>query len=308
MELVDVELQAAIVDAAPHDRTAAIMVYADWLQERGDPCGEYLALCAAGQGTDREHELRTVLIGRFASDPRLQLRWSDGFLEQVDIVRSGAPPREELRDVLADLLRLPIARLLRALHSHFQDARSMSELLLAIGPPPMLERLALGPRGGFDGRANPTSADVRPLFDRLPRLRELELCAHTLVLGPAPRLEVARLIGEITDPVLCEVAGWRALRSLYLGYCTSSEYGPNAEATPTGYRLLFDDPPPQLRSLVLRVIPQLDEVCVELAASRLARQLERVELEVHYAGPASLGDRGRAALGVLGGKLTIRTP
>ena len=185
-ELPD-ELLAAI-HASPDD-PAAYLVAADWLQQRGDPHGELIALAIA---LDREPSDPLALLvddQQAALDPLGPLdcrRWSHdwrwGFLRRV-VVSVDIPL------LLRDLLRAPAAHCLRELvvqgdrasvhptleliieHARlFGALRSLELPRWSIHPSvqphwpelPQLERLVIGA-----AQLPPTSA--------LPRLRELEL-------------------------------------------------------------------------------------------------------------------------------------
>ena len=101
------------------DDDAALAVYADELQQRGDPQGELIAHALAGLDvTDVLVAHHAALWGDLANDTKpartkrrlerfaIEPRWHRGLLENVRIDDTSLP----MHDAYARLCRLPIAR------------------------------------------------------------------------------------------------------------------------------------------------------------------------------------------------------
>jgi len=299
----DVGLEEAIADASDADRRSAIGVYADWLQERGDPRGEHLAFALQSTTpatSDRFARLQARFADRFAADPFVTVRWADGLIDEVRISFGAGPDRDPLtgtalRDTIEDLVILPSARLLRTLICTEHAAGAVVDLVLAFGPPTSLESLELGP-GGFDPRTDPSVGRARELIEQLPRLRRLALCALSLELEGLvhPRLADVRLIGDLGDRALCAAIDWPALSSLDLRFQISTEYPSGDDSPPklASFERLFAEAPPGLVHLALRGPRDADAVCRALARSPLVGRLETLTLQ------GGFGDDGVSELAV----------
>jgi uncharacterized protein (TIGR02996 family) len=161
------ELEAAI-RAAP-EAIEPYLVYADWLQSRGDPRGELITLQhamrsqpdPAGFAKFKGHEeaLRTqyaaVWLGeRLATGKGMRFEWAMGFVDIAvlhtpswDPTRS-APPEGTLVDLLRELLASPCGWLVRVLtlEAPIEQLRQAFELLptvrlrhVILHPPPSYE-------------------------------------------------------------------------------------------------------------------------------------------------------------------------
>ena len=117
------ELEQAIRDAP--DRIEAYQIYADWLQERGDPFGELIALgIAADAGVDnnahtrfvrhlKQHEQRFVgNVGR-----HFALKWRHGFVQAIE--ETGKPTTSDWQS----LLGLRICHVVEAITEFFASVR-----------------------------------------------------------------------------------------------------------------------------------------------------------------------------------------
>jgi uncharacterized protein (TIGR02996 family) len=308
------ELEARLLEDP--DNEELHLVYADWLQERGDPLGELIALQAAARRDPTaerqlavEQHLRkhqAYLLGALAECRSvLQLDWHLGFLRKARLARA---PRArhvyEGKVLLGWLLQLPIARLLRELELGLLDSvyggsqqhGEMVRFLLA-APRPTLRSVDID----FSHRWS-IGADIEEianLVDTLPGLRRLAVRAVRTRLAALdhPHLEELTLhIGYATPANLAALgsARWPALRSLrlaLLGYQVTrrdiTHLGPLLQAKSV----------PRLRHLALRIQSapprplEGDELVQLLLDAPLLRQLEELDLS-----RAALGDAGVALL------------
>jgi uncharacterized protein (TIGR02996 family) len=129
------------------DNPALYLVYADWLQEQGDPLGELIALGVATTATAevarfesylKQHETRL-----FGGIPRLrecvQLHWSHGMVSSIN--GTGAIPLAARH--WAQLLKLPICELVRGLSVGSLDACTPAlDEAIAVAAPPTLRWLS----------------------------------------------------------------------------------------------------------------------------------------------------------------------
>lgn len=213
--MTDAELLAAIY-AAPDD-DAPRAVYADWLQQRGDPRGELIALQllrAQGGGTpeqaDREHELLAAHgAGWLAPLPisEVGVRFERGFVSGCDT--TGFLDENPAWATVSDVNSVPGRD---ACHTHSLRVLRAGDggiaQLARLARPLAVETLAWNGPTYWDV-AEPADGDpIAEVFGRirvLPRLRRLEL------LG-----EVARPTGVIAP----------LLRPSQLAWAWSSRYTP----------------------------------------------------------------------------------
>jgi len=254
----DPELEALIArdpgDEEPY------LVYADWLQARGDPRGELIAIqhaLAHGGGEEaRTTEARLLaehprhLLGDLGAAPELaELRWRLGFVEHAalfvgDPGSSYLDPQTLLRSFLAHAS----ARFLRELVLVPRGEEEQLTAGLAAASRPSLTRLQLG-------------APSRPgdwlLDDALlgccPRLVELDCFAHRARLAAAGHPGLRRLLlgAPLGRELLGALAAWQlpALEALELehrGWDAGSLDGESLTA------LLAGDALPRLAELAVR--------------------------------------------------------
>ncbi len=210
---VNPELEAALLASPKNEETA--LVYADWLQNQGDPRGELImvqharaqapsdkALAARERALFRAHwpHFWPRRFGELVRRPRANNRhpndycsakWSCGFMSEVTIGHN-LRPRYTLRELISELFEHPSARFLSKLTlggTVIDDPRTFNEALsaLLIARPRALSHLRM-----FDTERPVAWLDgLDPLYLALPRLRSLELIAWELNLGKPtlPHLE-----------------------------------------------------------------------------------------------------------------------
>lgn len=163
-------LEAAIL--RDPDRDEPWLVYADWLEEQGDPLGRRIS--EARVPADDEHWLEG--LGRASS--RLEVTWKHGLIEKA-VIREG-PDRGHggAWFLLARLLSLRAATFLRELVVDLladydrelprtEIARRAQVLADALPALPALERLSLGYHLAPDDEAGPVVEATGPRFPRL---------------------------------------------------------------------------------------------------------------------------------------------
>lgn len=136
------------IEASP-DSAGPFQVWADWLQEQGDPLGEQIARAMHGDAGVEAH-----LAGGL--DPtlktwRVALCWRLGLIDSVVLRTVGHEGRQPpLRALLSRLLALRTARFLRSLRVDLlglggsEDVAAQLEELLSAGLPRTLSTLDLG--------------------------------------------------------------------------------------------------------------------------------------------------------------------
>jgi len=271
------ELLAAIL--ADPDSRAARQVYADLLQQEGDPRGEFIAtqlarsvlktragvkaLLAREDEILKKHKKKWVA---FAAAKGARWEFRDGFAEKLsldaaDLVRAGTAifatePIVELSvwkiDALAPVLALP--GLARVRHLTLARSRLTADDFAALASAPYLatvEVLDLSESGlGDDGLAMLARSQA------LPKLRDLRL--RSCELGPAG---IAALVDARWAPGL-------AALDLFINDIGDA----GARAIATSERL------PKLASLVLTHNKITDDALAELLASPVVARLEHLDL------------------------------
>jgi uncharacterized protein (TIGR02996 family) len=306
------ELEAEI--AGDPDAPAPYAVYADLLQERGDPLGALIAIgqelrrqpgSEALRAAHRDHLAahRKRLLGPLADceDMVLDVEWCMGFIRACRITARGPDrPRVDLGLVVRWLLERPgPARFLHKLVVDFgmdDDAYDRACAALARRPRPTLRVLRLGgdPVPWFFQRAPANAADVWP---RTPGLRELSVCRSAVAMAPMrlPALERLWLNLPVEDlPGFAADAELPSLERLALGL----EIGPISPRSPSpalaaaaldvalrAWHL------PRLRALEINAASYGDELCPLLARAPLVAQLEELDL-----GWSGMTDAGAAVL------------
>ena len=157
---------ATATDAAPY------LVYADWLQQRGDPRGELITLQhamfsqadpkAVIQFKQREQALRFAHERAWLGDVtvaaahRMKLEWRLGFVESARINAATNPSEPPLAAVLGALLASPAGCGVRALD--LITRRDTSELMAALALLPVASLRKLRCESRADGRAGTLEA------------------------------------------------------------------------------------------------------------------------------------------------------
>jgi uncharacterized protein (TIGR02996 family) len=288
------ELEAAIIEDP--DDIGGYLVYADWLQARGDPRGELIALQhALGSAIDEntrtslaqaERELREIhaprLLGELAAFAEgVRLTWRFGFVDEARLALNwpDGPVRPfDLESALRALLLLPAARLLRVLaFGLVGELTGAFRILEAHGPLPNLRELHLGDFDPSEAVVLSVSLGARPPpWAQLPRLTRLVVRAGTFSLGALelPHLTELELQAAALDrdhlAAIREghLPGLRVLR-LHFGHtrCTLDDVRAALEACPA-----------TLEELALIAAPATDEIVPVVAGCPFAGHLRTLDL------------------------------
>ncbi|MGN6108662.1 MAG: TIGR02996 domain-containing protein, partial [Kofleriaceae bacterium] len=294
------ELERAIL-ADPYD-ASAYAVYADWLQEQGDPRGELIALQLSGQ-----HEAARALLTRHADallgdladhaelhdgSRRHAFTWEAGFIRSVQLSHhtSVSALPDGLRGVLAAVLAHPSGRFLAEISIGIAGETFDSSLqdlidLLVERAPPTLRKLHLGDFAyGSDTEMSWYSVgDLGALWSAVPRLTTLIVQGGDFRLGaidlPALASATFRTGGLSRDSAHALArAHWPQLERLEIWY-GDPEYGGDATADDVAPLLARTDLP-RLRHLGLRNAAFTDALCPLIVASPLVRQLRSLDLSL----------------------------
>jgi uncharacterized protein (TIGR02996 family) len=285
------------------DDDAPRLVYADWLEERGDPRGEFIRLqCElariededgrTGELRDRENSLLNLHGEKWREEipewARAKCEFRRGFVEEVTLWRS---------DVFSELSVLPYCAPVRRLVL-VEIAGKMTEFRLSAAMEFATELCFLDNRFEF--------ADLRQLFDapfaelgyatELARLRSLTFMGAGLLDGGAARIALATELANLQrlELVQCQMTA-HGLRELF--HC---EHLPNLKKLDISGNLLEDAGAWELsRSparnglthLSLRGTQLTNHGAQHLAESKVLENLQNLDVSEN-----SIGDDGAKAL------------
>jgi uncharacterized protein (TIGR02996 family) len=267
-------LEAAI--AASPDAVGGYSVYADWLQEQGDPYGELIALAIAGNSERFERHL-TSHAARFYGGidkqllRRVELDWRHGVIRAISetVVHGMLGPHE-----WAQLLQLRAAAFVQAIaltqpcRDELDDAiashaaPTLHDLAIYLGDAKVPERLL---RRSLRSLAVTGRRVTLPLADLPPSLACLDLRCDELGNEAPLALAVGELRANLTAPIAAQLA---------------SAHVPNLE------RLVLRRPGAAIPALAAPALVRLElrdgtlarEAWQQLAARPLAHQLTSLAL------------------------------
>ncbi len=307
----------AIIAAAPDDKDN-YLVYADWLQSQGDVRGELIALQAAGKDAaakkliagNREHfygKLADALdiLERFPYHPLGDnTAWRWGYLEKLWISNKhdrssgdedGKAP-VDVGDALGWLLDHPSTRFLRELSVgivEYED-NGYAGIAKIIGKRslPTLRKLIIGDFYYEETELNWSNAgDVSPIYKAVPNLESLTVRSGTMKLGKLelPKLRELHIISGGLDKSSFKAileAKWPHVERVTLQLGEELKFK-LADLQPIFDGRLF----PKVKHLGLGNSPQGDAIAQALATSKLAGQLESIDVS-----DGTMGDAGALAL------------
>ena len=303
----------AVIEAAP-DEVAGYLVLADHLQSTSDPRGELIALHAGNKDKaaaklldqHKTHffgsmaELSDMLVP-FEYDPLgAPTTWRWGFLEKLWISqkREHWQGRNPIRvaDALGWMLDHPSSRFLRELTVGIVDYKDNSyedvALVIARTPRPTLKKLILGDFYYEETELNWSHmGDVSPIYAATPNLESLTLRSGSMTVGEPvlPRLKELSIISAGLDR-----ASFDAILTSHLPELErlNLQLGAALEFTVDDLALILDGTLfPKLKHLGLGNSPRGDELCAAIASSRIAPQLESLDMA-----KGTMGDAGAEAL------------
>ncbi|MDB4954102.1 MAG: hypothetical protein JWO36_1671 [Myxococcales bacterium] len=301
---IHLELEAAIrekpQDAEPY------LVYADWLQERGDPRGELIAIQSKRQVAPDDKKLQAAEAALFAAQgkylvppllaemlahprrktdapgTRTTASWFMGFLQGVRIARRSEQ-QPEPATILEELVRHPSAQFLRSIVIGPLGATNKFDfkpVVAALGQrlPPLLDELVIGDFGPEHIELDFTSlANVSPLL-AAPNLRRLVVRAGTLrfdaPIEHAALRELSVTAVDLTQKTIGRLidAAVPALEVLEISAAPLDLEIKQLD------KLLRRKDRTQLRRLALRHTTKTATVFAEIVRSPLMRQLEVLDL------------------------------
>ncbi|MDF2693715.1 MAG: hypothetical protein K0S65_2098, partial [Labilithrix sp.] len=298
------------------DDESAYLVYADFLQSRGDPRGELVVCQSKGKRGDRrahrlldEHE-RYFLGDLARHEASVKLEWRLGFIRAatVMVLREQEEAGVSQAALVKTLLALPSARFLQELTlgcaSVHEDAVAAAVIgaLVEAGPRPGLHRLAFAVNTEEEMLSWTETGPLGPVWSLYPGLTSVDIVAGSLELGElvAPALETLRIeTCGLTSANVRAIAGAKlqALKRLELWFGDSERREPNAKV---------EDIPMLLESGVLANVGELglvnttftDELVVLLSDAAVFGRIESLDLSrgtMTDAGAISLAEARKRA-------------
>jgi uncharacterized protein (TIGR02996 family) len=312
----DAKLEA-MIEAAPDD-VHGYEVYADWLQAQGDPRGELIALQIANKAAPAKKLVEqnkahfygkladaTDMLERFEYSPlgeNTQWRW--GYLEKLWIsqkferssMHDGEKTELDVAEALDSLLGNSSTRFLRELTVGIvaYEDNGYDDVAKAIAkhPKPTLRKLILGDFYSEETELNWSNmGDISAVYKAAPNLTSLTLRSGTMNVGKIdlPKLEELRIIsGGLDKASFAAIMGakWPKLERVTL------QLGEELKFKVADLQPIFDGKTfPKVKHLGLGNSPQGDEIAQALASSKIAAQLESLDMS-----EGTMGDAGAAAL------------
>jgi uncharacterized protein (TIGR02996 family) len=302
------ELEAAIY--ANPDDDAAYLVYADWLQQQGDPLGE-LIVGHHRNGKQFLDDNQTDMLGPLAdySDMLSGIEWKNGFLHKVTVANTferspdhdGELEEFDVGELLGMVLDCDAGRFLRDLTIGivtYQD-NGYDGIMTEIGARRLLalRTLFIGDFGSEETELNWSHlGNASVLYAGIPNVQTLTLRSGTMALGAIDLPEVrhfATLCGGLQKDAIESIANarWPKLErlSLQLG---SSRY--DCDIEPADLQPIFDGKglPPTLVHLGLANYEYTNEIIPMLATSKILPRIRELDLSQGTFG----GAEGVAAL------------
>ncbi|MDQ3367648.1 MAG: WGR domain-containing protein, partial [Myxococcota bacterium] len=295
------DLEKAIL-ADPYDLDA-YKVYADWLQEQGDPRGELIALQVAnklGPATKLLEKHADYFLGPLAAHTKQYdhgekdaFTWKFGYIHAAALSHNQYADSDfdgTIAEILDQLLRHPSGRFLTELTLTFNDDPNESTLddvfaILAKKAPPTLRKLHVG---DFEYPDDTEMSwyhvgNMGKLWKALPNLEHLivqggEFALGTLELGKLKHAEFRT--GGLSKASAKAIASAACpnLEHLEIWYGTD-EYGGDASVKDV-LPLLARTDLPKLTTLGLKNAQFTNELCGALPKAKLLRQLKKLDLSM----------------------------
>lgn len=291
-------LEKAIV--ANPDDADAYMVYADWLQDQGDPRGELIALQAAGKqaaakklldkhvayflGPLAEH--RTCYDG-FADEKTEAFHWKNGFIHAVRLAHNQYADNWDgklAKDVVEPLLKHPSGRFIVELTINENDDPSEDTLddifaVIAKRGMPTLRKLRIG--DDVSQISWYRVGNLGKIWKAVPNLTHLDIEAGEFSLGT---IELPNLVhavfrtGGLAKASAKAIANakWPKIEHLEV-YYGDENYGGDATAKDVA-PLLDRTDLPKLKYLGVKNAEFQNDLVPYLAKSALVRQLTTLDI------------------------------
>jgi uncharacterized protein (TIGR02996 family) len=313
------KLEAAI-EKDP-DSADAYLVYADWLQGESDPRGELIVMQHANKAPaakkllqeNKEHFFGKLADAQDLLAPHEYMRhpigrdttWRWGYIEALWLSnkhnRSSDYGTTELEEIDIDealewMLGHPSCRFVReitiGINSFTGNSYAGTAKVLGGFKLPTLRRLVLGDFISEETELNWSDmGNIEPMYKAMPNLESLVLRSGSMKIGKIdlPKLkELEILTGGLDKASLQNIcnAKWLHLEKLHV------QTGDDGNIKLKDLMAIFDGKAfPKVKHLGLGNSPFADDICKELAKSRIAAQIETLDLS-----QGTLGDQGAAAL------------
>ncbi len=301
------ELEAAIEQNL--DDPNPYLVYADWLQAKGDPLGELIVVQhQAATDAARSKELektakalitknKAAFLGALADFPTskdgkgIEIVWQFGFMKEVDLHWEGFDDGDgdEAAEDLANLLDLPTARFLQKLTvGPYPSEEEMSlqplvDVLEEKKGPATLRELYLGNIGDWDISGTSTG-DFEPLAKIFPRLERLTLRGGHIDLGKNVSLPELRELtvetGGLTESDIKDICSLKAPKLERLSVWFGDEnYGAEGELKDIA-PILAGTTFPKLTHLGIMNCAWVGDAVRALPKSKILKQLTSLDLSM----------------------------
>jgi len=272
------------------DQPEPARVYADWLEEQGDPRGVFAALSANGRQDELAWFLRhdsAALWGELAGHAEAQwdLVWAHGFLDELRISAPTYTQRNSSSEVMSKVLALPVCRLLRVVGYADPGDTDRTDTFDAVARSfvaPSLRGLEVN---APSGRENDMSmlgyGTLSTAWAALPALERLR------VRGGGPG-QLGRVSHDVLTHFIRESGGlreeeleaivtahWPRLQHLEV-WTGMAEYG--ATFAPEHLERLLTNTPATLTSLGVVNCEVVADCVSVLGAAKRTRQLRRLDL------------------------------
>ncbi|MDQ3335286.1 MAG: WGR domain-containing protein [Myxococcota bacterium] len=291
-------LEKAIL--ANPDDADAYMVYADWLQDQGDPRGELIALQTGGKkaaakklldqhvdyflGPLKEHQ---ICYDGFRAEKKAAFHWKNGFIHAVRLAHNQHADNWDgklAKDVLEPLLKHPSGKFIVELTINENDDPSDDTLddifaVIAKRGMPTLRKLRIG--DDVSQISWYRVGNLGKLWKAVPNLTHLDIGAGEFALGTIELPNLAHAVfrtGGLSrqSAKAIATAKWPKIEHLEVFY-GAKNYGGNC--TPKDVAPLLDRTDlPKLAYLAVKDAEFQNELVPHLAKSKLVKQLTTLDI------------------------------
>ena len=298
------QLEAAI--ERDLDNPQPYLVYADWLQGKGDPLGELIVLQhqnspAAKLLLKKHAETFLGPLATFGNEKHgkgVKIDWQFGFMKNVEIRwESFSEGEDDAGGDLAAVLELPTARFVQSLHlgpCPAEDEMSFQTLVDAMEEtkkPHTLRELYLGNTGDWDISGTSTG-DFGSIASLFPKLERLTLRAGNIGIGKnvsLPELkELTIETGSLSKDDIKQLCAMKAPKLERLSVWFGDEnYGASGGLKDIA-SILDGSAFPKLTHLGIMNCSWVDEAVRALMGSKLLKQLTSLDLSMGCLGDADI--------------------
>ncbi len=269
-------LLEAAIDRDPSDEN--FQVYADWMQEHGNPRGELIALDLARKPP--------ASIARDELDPKRFIHtWRAGF---IDTIMFGGKPGQDVGDLAREASASFSLRFVRAIElwlpTYYLEQTPADLVFETIGARPTLRVLRIESDVATQTLSWTVGPDLAVLSRLYPDLVELWLHAGRYETTNIALPRLRRLTLRTTNATIANIravvdAAWPELEHLELWFGSSGyNSGTPVASVLDQLAVLLDKPFPKLRSLSLSNGEETNELIALVLASPLLPQLTALAL------------------------------